>query len=197
MKYIMKTPDKSLLLSSTHLLLLLLIGMFTAVCSGQPSKVAQTDAPWKMVIANQDEPGERIGVSGVVYGADGTTPLPGASVYVYHTDARGYYSGETTNNSNPRLRGTMRTNAEGRYEFETIKPGPYPSARVPSHIHYVVNAPGYREKIFEIVFEGDAFIDDRLRADAAREESIFSIRPLAKDKGGVLRCVQDIRLRRQ
>jgi protocatechuate 3,4-dioxygenase beta subunit len=177
-------------------LALLLIVLFTSVCSGQSPKLAASDASWKIIVAPKLEPGERLVVSGTVYAADGKTPLAGVSVYVYHTDIKGYYSGETTNNSNPRLHGTMLTDARGRYEFETIKPGPYPAARVPAHIHYVVNAPGYKQKIFEIVFEGDAFINDQIRADAQSEDSIFSIRPLEKDKEGMLRCVQDIKLRR-
>jgi protocatechuate 3,4-dioxygenase beta subunit len=176
---------------------LLLIVLLNCVCSGQSPKLAASETSWKIVVAPKLEPGERLTVSGTVTTADGKTPLEGVSVYVYHTDIRGYYSGETTNNSNPRLNGTMRTDARGRYEFETIKPGPYPSARVPAHIHYVVNAPGYRQKIFEIVFEGDQFISEEMRRDAGSEDSIFSIRSLEKDNSGMLRCVQDIKLRKQ
>lgn len=179
-----------------HLALLLIV-LSNSVCSGQSPKIAAGDASWKIIVAPKSEPGERLTVSGTVTAADGVTPLEGVSVYVYHTDIRGYYSGETTNNSNPRLHGTMRTDARGRYEFETIKPGPYPSARVPAHIHYVVNAPGYRQKIFEIVFEGDEYISEEMRADARSEESIFSIRALEKESTGMLRCVQNIKLRKQ
>jgi len=175
---------------------LLLIIILNCVCSGQSTKLAASGESWRIIVAPESEPGERLTVSGVVTAEDGKTPRAGVSVYVYHTDIRGYYSGETTNNSHPRLNGTMRTDARGRYEFETIKPGPYPSARVPAHIHYVVNAPGYRQKIFEIVFEGDAFISEEMRRDAKSQDSIFSIRPLAKDNAGMLRCVQDIRLRK-
>ncbi len=174
---------------------LLLIILLNTVCSGQSPKIAASDASWKTVIATRFEPGERLTVSGKVMD-DKQQPLAGVSVYVYHTDIKGYYSAGTTNSSNPRLHGTMLTDAQGRYEFETIKPGPYPSARVPAHIHYVVNAPGYRQKIFEIVFEGDAFISEEMRADARSEDSIFSIRTLTKDKDGMLRCVQDIKLRK-
>lgn len=180
-----------------HLALLLII-LLTGLCSGQASKVEQkaSEALWKIIVAPRLEPGERLTVSGTVYAADGKTPLAGATVYVFHTDIRGYYNDETTDNSNPRLHGTMQTDARGRYEFETIKPGPYPSARVPAHIHYVVNAPGYKQKIFEIVFEGDEFIDQRMRDDSQSEDGIFSIRRLEKDKDGMQRCVQDIKLRR-
>jgi hypothetical protein len=62
---------------------------------------------------------------------------------------------------------------------------------------YVVNAPGHRERVFEIVFEGDPNIDERMRADAANEESAFSIRTLTRDQQGVLRCAQDVKMRKQ
>jgi protocatechuate 3,4-dioxygenase beta subunit len=124
------------------------------VCAQAP-QVAEKDAPSKIAIAAKEEPGERLIVMGQVFGPDGKTPLAGASVYVYHTDAKGLYTPETNDNRNPRLRGYMRTDAQGRYEFSTIKPAPYPNNRIAAHIHYVVNAPGHRERVFEIVFEGD------------------------------------------
>ena len=162
----------------------------------QAPKVAEKDAPARITIASTEEPGERLVVTGRVFGADGLTPLPRASVYVYHTDLKGYYTPGGNDKRNPRLRGYMRTDAQGRYEFGTIKPGPYPNSRIPAHIHYVVTADGYSERIFEIVFEGDPFLDDRVRQEAAKEWSGFSIRRLEKDQQGLLRCSQDIKLRR-
>ena len=174
-----------------------LIALLSIVCSGQTYRVAEPNAPSKITVAPKEEPGERLIVSGKVCGPDGKSRLKGVSVYVYHTDINGYYSENTTNNSNPRLRGWMRTDAAGRYEFNTIKPGPYPDARVPAHIHYVVSAPGYKERVFEIVFEGDPFISERMKSDAENEYSMFSIRPAKRGDDGVLRCVQDIKLQRQ
>ncbi|HXG68253.1 MAG TPA: hypothetical protein VNO70_24370 [Blastocatellia bacterium] len=178
-------------------LTLILLLLLSPVCSAQAPRVADKDAPWKVTVAPKNEPGERLIVSGRVYGQDGKTPLAGVSIYVYHTDIRGYYSGETSDSNNPRLRGYMRTDAQGRYEYDTIKPGPYPASRVPAHIHYVVTAPGYQERIFEIVFQGDPYLSDEIRAQAAREDSAFSLKALERDPQGVLRCTQDIRLRRQ
>jgi hypothetical protein len=71
----------------------------------------------------------------------------------------------------------------------------YPNGQVPAHIHYVVNATKHRERNFEIVFEGDPFVNDRIRQDAQRDESVCSIRSPSKDAQGVWRCTQDIRLR--
>jgi len=173
-----------------YILMLLLLSF-----SFQAPQVADKSAPPKTTITAKEEPGERLIVSGRVFGKDGRTPLAGASVYVYHTDAKGLYTPGTNDSKNPRLRGYMRTDGQGRYEFTTIKPAPYPGNTIPAHIHYVVTAPEYKERIFEIVFEGDPLINDRIRADAARDESGFSIRPLERDNQGVLRCTQDVRLR--
>jgi protocatechuate 3,4-dioxygenase beta subunit len=174
-------------------LLVVILLMFFSV--PQAPQVAEKNAPSKASVVAKDEPGERLIVSGKVFGKD-SKPLAGASIYVYQTDAKGLYTpGATNDNRNPRLRGYMRTDEQGRYEFETIKPGSYPNSTIPAHIHYVVHAQGYKERIFEIVFEGDKFITERIRNDAAREDSGFSIRTLDRDNQGALRCSQDIKLR--
>ena len=166
--------------------LALLVLLASAVCA---------DAPSRITIATANEPGERLIVTGRVFGEDGKTPLAGATVYVYHTDAKGLYTPGTNDSRNPRLHGTMRTDAQGRYEYSTIKPAPYPSNDAPAHIHYHVNAPGYQERVFEIVFEDDPRISAGIRASAAREDSVFSIRPLTR-RQGTWYCRQDVRLRK-
>jgi protocatechuate 3,4-dioxygenase beta subunit len=175
----------------------LMICLLTFTVCAQAPQIAEKNAPSKVTIAAKEEPGERLTVSGQVFGPDGKTPLAGASVYVYHTDAKGLYTPETNDNRNPRLRGYMRTDAQGRYEYSTIKPAPYPNNRIPAHIHYVVNAPGHQERVFEIVFEGDPNIDERMRADAAKEGSAFSICALTRDQQGAWRCAQDVKMRKQ
>jgi protocatechuate 3,4-dioxygenase, beta subunit len=173
-----------------------LITLLLSCYSLQAPKVAEKTAPAKITVAPKSEPGERLIVTGKVTDVEGK-PIAGASVYVYHTDNRGYYSSEVNDdNRNPRLRGYMRTDGQGRYEYGTIKPAHYPNNRIPAHIHYVVNADGYRERIFEIVFTGDKFINDQIRADAANPDSGFSIRPLERDKQGILHCTQDISLKK-
>jgi protocatechuate 3,4-dioxygenase beta subunit len=155
--------------------------------------VTQGGSP-RISLAPADEPGERLIVSGRVFGPDGKTPVADASLYVYQTDKEGIYSRPVNDSRTPRLRANLRSDAEGRYEYSTIKPGSYPDTRNPAHIHYVVKAPGYRDRIFEIVFADDPLVDERIRAAAARPDSGFSIRPLTRDQEGVLRCAQDVRL---
>jgi protocatechuate 3,4-dioxygenase, beta subunit len=176
---------------------LLLLCALPLVLALQAPKMAEKNAPAKIIITSKDEPGERLIVTGIVYGADGKTPLANASVYVYHTDANGRYTpGATDDNQNPRLRGYLRTDAQGRYEYSTIKPAPYPGNGPPAHIHYHVNAPGYQERVFEIVFEGDPKIDANIRAQAAKADSGFSVRKLTRDAQGVWHCTQNVTLKK-
>lgn len=92
---------------------------------------AQPAASHEITLTEKDEPGERLFVSGVVFG-EGKKPLRGVTVYVYQTDAKGYYTREDARDSDhPRIKGTMVTNGQGQYTFQTIKPGSYPNTRQP------------------------------------------------------------------
>jgi protocatechuate 3,4-dioxygenase beta subunit len=150
------------------------------------------DAPPSVTIADESEPGERLTLTGTVFGHDGK-PREGVTVYAYHTDASGLYRSKPW--GRPRLRGWVRTDAAGRYEFHTIKPGPYPLRRNPAHVHMTIAIPGKVEWwIPELRFSADSFLGDE---DIRREEpkgTFASIRPLERQPDGKLRCVRDIRL---
>ena len=157
-----------------------------------PTRIAPNDAPSSADVAPPSEPGERLEVSGVVYAADGRTPVPRASVYVYHTDARGYYRpDDAMGNRNPRLMALLRTDGQGRYSYRTIRPGSYPGTRVPKHIHYEVTD-GHGTRIFEIVFEDDPFLTREIRAEAARSGSVYALQMVRRGPGGVGRVAQDV-----
>ena len=158
-----------------------------------PARVAPNDAPSSADVAPPNEPGERLEVSGVVYAADGRTPVTSASVYVYQTDARGYYRpDDAMGNRNPRLMALLRTDGQGRYSYRTIRPGSYPGTRVPKHIHYEVTADGHGTRIFEIVFEDDPFLSRQIRTDAARPGSMYALQAVRRGPGGVGRLTQDV-----
>ncbi len=155
---------------------------------------------WKTTIVSDQEPGEPLNVSGTIYAPDGRTPVEGITLSVYQTDATGNYSSQSTNggdNRNTRLHGSMRTNAEGRYEFRTIKPGSYPGTTNPAHIHAFVSGPGYPEYwIDEYLFEDDRFVSEGLRRKAAGQASFSPILKLRRGSDGVLRGVRDIKIER-
>lgn len=169
--------------------------LLTLLQGAEAPYLAAKDAPSVARLSPDAEPGERLVVTGRAYHPDGR-PAAGVSLYVYQTDKDGIYSKPVNDSRTPRLKAFLRTDSEGRYEYRTIKPGSYPGTRNPAHIHYHVNAPGFPEKVFEIVFDDDPLVDQRIRALAAREGSPFSIRPLTRDGQAGWRCVQDIQLRR-
>jgi protocatechuate 3,4-dioxygenase beta subunit len=168
------------------------------LAQAQVPTVAPANAPARAVVALADEPGTPLVISGIVYAPDGRTPLRNASIYVYQTDARGYYAPTDARASDtPRLRSYMRTDANGRYEFRTIRPGSYPGTNNPGHIHYHVNASGHAERVFEIVFADDPQIPARWREEAKRAHAFVAIVALQRMQDGTLRGTQNVTLRAQ
>ena len=150
-------------------------------------------------IVSEKEPGERLIVSGTIFALDGKTPLEGARLWVYQTDATGVYSTSSGQDQRyTRIHGQIRTGADGRYEFRTIKPASYPGRSVPAHIHAFVSAPGFPEYwIDDYVFEGDPFITEEAREKHYRGGGSFaSVLKLTKGSDGVLRGVRDIQIER-
>lgn len=150
-----------------------------------------------MTIADKDEPGERIMLRGRVLKPDGKTPAPDVLVYAYHTDATGNYRREGNETGNAQrhgvLRGWLRTDAEGRYEIQTIKPAGYPDRADPQHIHVTLRARGGSEHwIDDFWFEGDPRLTKRHRA-GVESSSIVRLQPNGE---GVLTAERDLKLRK-
>jgi protocatechuate 3,4-dioxygenase beta subunit len=152
---------------------LLAISLAAVTLAAQAIHEAPANAPAIGRLAPVNESGEPLTVSGTVVDGNGA-PIAGASLYVYQTDREGYYGLKpASDNRNPRLKLYLRTDANGAWSFHTVRPGSYPNSRIPGHIHFEVTAPGKAHRIFEIVFEGDPFVTERMRGDAA-----FSVRPI-------------------
>jgi protocatechuate 3,4-dioxygenase, beta subunit len=149
----------------------------------------------QITIASEAEPGERLVVSGTIFQPDGKTPAENIVLYVYHTDSTGYYS-KDDDPYNPRLRGWMKTGADGKYEFRTIKPAPYPRRDTPAHIHaqiYSETIPEY--SIDEYWFEGDPLINDAQKKKLLTGRGgSGSIIKLMRDSNGLLHGIRDIKL---
>jgi protocatechuate 3,4-dioxygenase beta subunit len=169
-----------------------------------PEYLAPLNAPSSIVIAGPNEPGERLVVTGRVI--NGTQPVAGASVFVFHTDVKGRYAPDVSGPDaelNPRLRGALRTDAQGGYRFETIRPGSYDNNA--AHVHYVVVAKGYKPRIFDLWFQDDPILVALRQAgepqipQSLRNSPYYkaapdniAIRPVARDATGVLHAVRDL-----
>lgn len=97
--------------------------------------------------------GEALTLRGTVYGPDGKTPLPGATVEVWHCDPRGRFDFS----SRFAYRGKTQTDAHGAYTFRTNFPGPHTEngCRKMSRIFVLVQGAGHRESFSELYLDGN------------------------------------------
>ncbi|HEX5050324.1 MAG TPA: hypothetical protein VFZ65_01000 [Planctomycetota bacterium] len=129
-------------------------------------------------IAPIGETGTPLVIHGRVLRANGLLPAPDVVVFAYHADATGRYDAPSAGPHSWRLRGWVRTDADGRFSFATIRPAPYPSNRVAAHVHLALEGPDVPQQFSGILFAGDPLLTaDELRKsnDAGR---FGSVRPV-------------------
>lgn len=135
----------------------------------------KADAPYRNQLTTPAAGDTRLVISGTVYGCDCVTPLADATVDVWQANTAGEYD-----NTGFELRGRIRTDAEGRYSFETIVPGQYlngPNNYRPSHIHYRVSHGSVADPLItQLYFAGDPW----LASDPYVRESLI----ITLDDGG-------------
>jgi protocatechuate 3,4-dioxygenase beta subunit len=186
----------------------LAIALLAAVATGlsfnraqarpQTPEVASAPAnpSWQATIASADEPGERLVVSGRVFAPDGEAPVAGIMVYAYHTDAEGHYTRNGTMRP-PRLQGWAKTDAQGRFEFCTIRPAAYPNRSIPAHVHFILWGAGYpRQWTEELRFHGDPFVTADMAAASDGAGKFATVRPLEHGQDGAVHCSFNLRVQR-
>jgi protocatechuate 3,4-dioxygenase beta subunit len=149
---------------------------------------------WKTALADRSDAGEPMIISGTVFQADAKTPAPNTLIYLYHTDMYGIY-GRRGEHKHGKFRGWMLSDANGKYEFRSIRPASYPNTTFAAHVHMTVTGENFREDwIDSILFEGDKFITAQERNQAGRKGGFDPILKLEKGADGVLRGVRNIQL---
>jgi len=121
-----------------------------------------------------DTEGEPVVVRGRVKDTQGN-PIPEAELDVWQTAPNGLYDVQDPDQPEFNLRAKVRTDANGAYEFRTMKPVSYPIPsdgpvgglmravgrhfQRPAHIHFIVRAKGYEPVVTQLFTEGDEYLD--------------------------------------
>lgn len=144
-------------------------------------------------LAPAGEPGTPLIVAGRVFDHTGTRAVAGVELYAYHTDAKGLYG--RFGNLRPRLKATVVTDSEGRFEWRTIRPMPYPGRGNPAHIHIQASGGGYpKQWVDDLLFSDDPYVTEAQKAESRKKGKFAPIVTTTRDARGVLRATFNIRL---
>ena len=150
------------------------------------------------------EPGERLEMNGSITGPDGAA-VKGAVLHVWHANHLGNYSHFDPAQSTFNNRRRIRVGDDGRYAFSTVMPKGYsvpPGGATerymaalgrhgdrPAHVHFFIEAPGFRTLTTQINFGDDPLAHDDF-AFGTRE----GLLPVPDRSGNVARVVFDFQL---
>jgi len=164
-----------------------------------------TDYDWNLAIGNDlvtaDASGERIRIVGRVLDGDGA-PVVDSMLEIWQADAGGRYAHPADERAPPNAAfkgfGRVGTDREGRFSFETIKPGavPGPGGKPQApHIAVVVFSRGMLTHVFTRIYFADepANASDPILAavPADRRPTLIARR---EDHGGQPTYLFDVRL---
>lgn len=112
-------------------------------------------APSRATLISDRDRGERVVITGSVLSTT-CKPLANTVLDIWHADAKGGYD-----NDGFGLRGTLLTDANGRFTIRTLVPGRYLNGKRfrPSHIHVKIRAKGHQELTTQLYFDGDPYLE--------------------------------------
>ena len=127
-------------------------------------------------------PGPVVLAEGVIRDTEGN-PIAGAEIDIWQTAPNGLYASQDDEQDMFSFHGLMTVGDDGRYAFTTVKPVEYtvpsdgPVGDIlracgrhpwrPSHLHYIVTAPGYRPLVTEVFPDDDPYLD---------QDTVFGVR---------------------
>ncbi len=120
-------------------------------------------------------PGQKLQVSGTVRDRQGE-PLVDAIVDVWQASPLGLYENQDDAQPDMNLRGRFRTDANGHYEFQSVRPAGYPvpvdgpcgdllraqqrRPYRPAHLHFMVSKPGYKVLVTQFFADDDEHLNN-------------------------------------
>ncbi|WP_333826658.1 dioxygenase family protein [Pararhodobacter sp.] len=128
-------------------------------------------------------PGTPLDVSGQVRDARGA-PIEGVRVDVWHASPVGLYESQDPEQADMNLRGVFKTDADGRFQFHTVRPLGYPvptdgptgevlraqrrQPNRPAHLHFLLYREGFRTLITQVFPDDDPHL---------AEDPVFGVTP--------------------
>ena len=119
---------------------------------------------------------------GIIRDTEGA-PVSGATIDIWQTAPNGLYASQDDDQDTFSFHGLQTVGQDGRYAFTTVKPVEYtvpsdgPVGDIlracgrhpwrPSHLHYIVEADGFRPLVTEIFPEDDPYLD---------QDTVFGVR---------------------
>lgn len=128
-------------------------------------------------LTKKDEPGEPLVIHGRIIDRKTNNPVRDVSLFLYQTDTSGIYNISGGPDEQARISGTVHTNESGCFKVKTILPGDYPGQENSRHLHYVINAKGYKEIKSILFFKG--FTTSNITGQGP-----LSVLEIKKDKDG-------------
>lgn len=126
------------------------------------------------LIDRGDTGGDPTVVHGTVKDLNGTT-IKGALLDIWQATQQGLYENIDASQPDMNLRGRLRTDDNGEYQFRTVLPASYPIPddgpagqllhlcnrhnMRPGHIHFIVSADGFKPVTTEVFVEGDDYLN--------------------------------------
>jgi len=130
--------------------------------------------------------GPKLKLTGTVYQNNGISPAKDIILYIYHTDQNGIYpnqDGKTIwSKRHGSIRGWIKTNADGKYTFYTLRPGVYPNRSTAAHVHLTILEPnGKYYWVGSYLFEGDSLLTKSERFNKSPRGGSHGILSLTKE----------------
>ncbi len=152
---------------------------------------------WVDTLPDFQDAGPKMLITGTVFEVDGKTPARNVVLYIYHTDQTGVYATKGNEKGWAKrhgyIRGWIRTNADGRYAFYTLKPAAYPREKIPAHVHPVLKEEDKTPYfIDEYLFDDDPL----LTSEERKRQPLYGGSGIVKlsTKDGMLIANRDIML---
>ncbi len=143
-----------------------------------------------------EKSGNPLIIQGIITGSDGK-PVPGADIWIYHTDSQGYYArddnGEEKGWRHSLYSAKLKSAEDGTFNVHTIKPAGYPNSINPAHLHLRINTPNYPELEYTAYFEGGNRITGDIKNLVKKYGTMFLL-PIDISENGSQKVTWQIRL---